>query len=206
MSVAWPAPKPVSHTRAPPCLRAAAATVRGSYACGSRRKETLRWALRVWASFADDEARRRVAGNRVAAKTARRRRARAFAAWAAYVRLLAGFEAATVAFAARRREAKLRLPARMAPYERLLGVEAKRVSIRAQRTRWGSCSSHGTICLNWRLLLLPSDLCDYVLVHELCHLRHLDHSAKFWSLVERVFPDYEERERRLESLQGSLAL
>ena len=88
--------------------RANAATVRGSFACGSRRKETLRWALRVWASFADDEARRRVAGNRVAAKTARRRRARAFAAWAAYVRLLAGFEAATVAFAARRREAKLR--------------------------------------------------------------------------------------------------
>ena len=81
-----------------------------------------------------------------------------------------------------------------------------RVTIRQQKTRWGSCSSQGTICLNWRLLLLPSDLCDYVLVHELCHLRHLDHSAKFWSLVESVFPDYEERERRLESLQGTLAL
>lgn len=105
-----------------------------------------------------------------------------------------------------RREAKRCLPARMAPYERLLGVMAKRVSIRAQRTRWGSCSSQGTICLNWRLLLLPSDLCDYVLVHELCHLRHLDHSAKFWELVESVFPDYEEREQRLEALQGGLAL
>ena len=105
-----------------------------------------------------------------------------------------------------RREAKRGLPARMAPYERLLGVEAKRVSVRAQRTRWGSCSSHGTICLNWRLLLLPADLCDYVLVHELCHLRYLDHSAKFWALVESVFPDYEERERRLETLQGRLAL
>lgn len=105
-----------------------------------------------------------------------------------------------------RREAKRRLPRRMAPYQRWLGVDPKRVSIRAQRTRWGSCSSQGTICLNWRLLLLPTDLCDYILVHELCHLRHLDHSARFWKLVSSVFPDYEERERRLESMQGRLAL
>lgn len=105
-----------------------------------------------------------------------------------------------------RREAKQCLPRRMATYARSLRVEPKRVSVRAQRTRWGSCSSHGTICLNWRLLLLPEDLCDYVLVHELCHLRHLDHSARFWGLVESIFPDYEERERRLEAMQGALAL
>jgi predicted metal-dependent hydrolase len=105
-----------------------------------------------------------------------------------------------------RREAKRCLPARLAPYAQILGVAPKRISIRAQRTRWGSCSSNGTICLNWRLLLLPADLCDYVLLHELCHLRHLDHSAKFWSLVESVFPDYTEREDRLESIQGNLAL
>ena len=105
-----------------------------------------------------------------------------------------------------RREAKRHLPTRLAPYARTLGVEPNRISIRAQRTRWGSCSSRGTICLNWRLMLLPSDLCDYILVHELCHLRHLDHSEKFWALVESVFPDYAEREDRLESMQGSLAL
>ena len=105
-----------------------------------------------------------------------------------------------------RREAKSCLPARLARYARTLGVEPKSISIRGQRTRWGSCSSNGTICLNWRLLLLPSQLCDYILVHELCHLRHLDHSAKFWSLVESVFPDYAEREDRLESMQGNLAL
>ena len=105
-----------------------------------------------------------------------------------------------------RREAKRHLPARLAPYAQMLGVEPKRISIRAQRTRWGSCSSQGTICLNWRLMLLPSDLCDYILVHELCHLRHLDHSKKFWGLVESVFPDYAECEDRLESMQGSLAL
>ncbi len=105
-----------------------------------------------------------------------------------------------------RREAKRRLPARLAPYARTLGVEPKRISIRAQRTRWGSCSSQGTICLNWRLMLLPSDLCDYILVHELCHLRHLDHSEKFWALVDLVFPDFAEREVRHESIQGILAL
>ncbi len=105
-----------------------------------------------------------------------------------------------------RHEAKRCLPVRLAPYARRLGVAPKRISIRAQRTRWGSCSSHGTICLNWRLLLLPSELCDYILVHELCHLRHLDHSAKFWALVESVVPDYAQREQRLESMQGNLAL
>jgi predicted metal-dependent hydrolase len=105
-----------------------------------------------------------------------------------------------------RREAKHCLAARLGPYARMLGVEPRRISIRGQRTRWGSCSSQGTICLNWRLLLLPSDLCDYILVHELCHLRHLDHSVEFWSLVESVFPDYAEREDRLESMQGNLTL
>ncbi len=105
-----------------------------------------------------------------------------------------------------RREANRCLSARMAPYGRVLGVAPKRISIRAQRTRWGSCSSQGTICLNWRLLLLPADLCDYILVHELCHLRHLDHSANFWALVESVFCDYAEREDRLESMQAGLAL
>lgn len=105
-----------------------------------------------------------------------------------------------------RREAERCLPVRMEPFVRTLGVEPKRISIRAQRTRWGSCSSQGTVCLNWRLLLLPPDLCDYILVHELCHLRYLDHSPNFWALVESVFPDYAEREDRLESKQGNLAL
>ncbi|GMQ76142.1 MAG: SprT family zinc-dependent metalloprotease [Gammaproteobacteria bacterium] len=103
-----------------------------------------------------------------------------------------------------RREAKRRLPARLAPYARTLGVTPARISIRAQRTRWGSCSSRGTICLNWRLLLLPAELCDYILVHELCHLRHLDHSARFWGLVGSVIPDYAEREGRLESVRGQI--
>ena len=69
-------------------------------------------------------------------------------------------------------------------------VEVSRVSVRNQKWRWGSCSRRGHICLNWRLVLMPEWVRDYVMIHELMHLRRLDHSARFWKLVERVCPDY----------------
>jgi predicted metal-dependent hydrolase len=71
-----------------------------------------------------------------------------------------------------------------------LGVEPKRVQIRDQRSRWGSCSTTGTLSFNWRLVLAPFDVLDYVVVHELCHLREANHSRRFWKLVEDRRPDY----------------
>ena len=78
-----------------------------------------------------------------------------------------------------------------------LGVSYRRVVVRDQRTRWGSCSSRGTLSFNWRLALAPADVLDYVVVHELCHLREPNHSRRFWRAVERARPDYARHERWL---------
>jgi predicted metal-dependent hydrolase len=73
-----------------------------------------------------------------------------------------------------------------------LGLEPGRISVRNQRTRWGSCGPDGHICLNWRLVLMPDWVRDYVLIHELMHLRRLDHSRTYWRLVAGACPRYQE--------------
>src|SRR4030095_12111268 len=70
-----------------------------------------------------------------------------------------------------------------------IGVSSQRIRIGAQRTLWGSCSSRRTLSFNWRLVLAPREVIDYVVVHELCHLRIPEHSTRFWALVERHRPD-----------------
>ena len=90
-----------------------------------------------------------------------------------------------------RRQAARELPGRLLHLAKHHGVEVSRVSVRNQRSRWGSCSPSGLICLNWRLVLMPDDVRDYVLIHELMHLRRLDHSRHFWRLVAHACPDYE---------------
>jgi predicted metal-dependent hydrolase len=77
------------------------------------------------------------------------------------------------------------------------GLSYAAASIRQQETRWGSCSSRRSICLNARLLFLPSNLVTYVFVHELCHTKHLNHSPRFWGLVEFYLPDYRKLDRQL---------
>ena len=71
-----------------------------------------------------------------------------------------------------------------------VGVAFARIRIGGQRTLWGSCSPRGTLSFNWRLVLAPFEVVDYVVVHELCHLRIPDHSQRFWALVERHRPDW----------------
>lgn len=91
-----------------------------------------------------------------------------------------------------RQHARRELPARLLELARRHGVAVTRVSVRNQRSRWGSCGRDGHICLNWRLVLMPPSVRDYVLVHELMHLRRMDHSPAYWKMVAAACPDYRE--------------
>jgi len=87
-----------------------------------------------------------------------------------------------------------------------LGLICTGVTIRAQKTRWGSCSSNGRINLNRNLLFLPAELVEYLLIHELCHLREPNHSPRYWQQVERVLPDYRRRDRALREAVDDIPL
>jgi hypothetical protein len=80
-----------------------------------------------------------------------------------------------------------------------IDVRYSRIAIRDTRSRWGSCSCSGTLSFTWRLALAPRAILDYVVVHELCHLRYHDHSRRFWSLLARVRPTYRDEERWLDA-------
>lgn len=89
-----------------------------------------------------------------------------------------------------RREARRRLDLICAREAAALGVSPRHISVRDQRTRWGSCSPSGSLCFSWRLLLAPFEVMDYVAVHELCHLRELNHSPAFWALLDEARPGW----------------
>ena len=90
-----------------------------------------------------------------------------------------------------RARARMELPARLLDLAVAHGLVVSRVSVRNQRARWGSCGRDGHISLNWRLVLMPDWVRDYVIIHELMHLRRLDHSVAYWRLVAEACPDYE---------------
>ena len=101
-------------------------------------------------------------------------------------------------------EARRHLPDWLALVAEDTGHRYQRVSVRLQRGRWGSCSSRGTISLNAKLLMLPPDAVRYVLVHELCHTLHMNHSAAFWDEVTRHQPDWRQQARQIRALHRSL--
>lgn len=96
------------------------------------------------------------------------------------------------------------LPPRVLEYAAVHQLIVRRVQVRAQRSRWGSCSRRGTISLNWRLIQTPPFVRDYIILHELMHLREMNHSARFWREVERACPYFDEAERWLKKFGREL--
>jgi len=89
-------------------------------------------------------------------------------------------------------------------YAEQMGVEYEKLELRNQRTRWGSCSTGGTISLNWRLIMAPADVVDYLVVHELAHLTEQNHGRDFWRLVGEYVPEYKEKAEWLEQNSAKL--
>lgn len=88
--------------------------------------------------------------------------------------------------------AESKLIEKTARYSKIIGVNPVSVGIKAFQSRWGSCNDKGDILYNWKIIMAPNRIVDYVTIHELCHIIHHDHSPKFWKTVERYFPDYPE--------------
>jgi predicted metal-dependent hydrolase len=90
-----------------------------------------------------------------------------------------------------------KIPERVELYARQIGKWPERVEIKNHKRRWGSCSQNGIVRFNWKIIMAPVTILDYVIVHELCHLIHQHHSSQFWQKVEAIIPDYAKRRERL---------
>jgi len=89
-----------------------------------------------------------------------------------------------------KRQAEQKIREKVKRYAPIVGVEPESVNIKTFKSRWGSCTAKGELEFNWRIMLAPNRMVDYVVIHELCHLIHHDHSPEFWREVMRVMPDY----------------
>ena len=103
-----------------------------------------------------------------------------------------------------RKIAKQELTDRTHGFSKLLSVTPSDVKINGAKARWGSCSAKKSINYSWRLVMADDDVIDYVVVHELAHILEMNHSNRFWAIVEQVLPDYRERKKRLKELQQRL--
>lgn len=90
-------------------------------------------------------------------------------------------------------------------FANIMGVEPSSVKISSAVHRWGSCSESGNLNFSWRLIMAPQEAVDYVVVHELAHLKELNHSDRFWKIVSQILPDYKKREKLLKDLQKDLS-
>ncbi|MDR2558176.1 MAG: M48 family metallopeptidase, partial [Oscillospiraceae bacterium] len=102
--------------------------------------------------------------------------------------------------------AKSDLTLKVNNYSAQMGVTAASVKINGANTRWGSCSAKKSLNFSWRLIMADNDVIDYVVVHELAHIIEMNHSPRFWAVVERVLPDYREQQAKLKELQKKLIL
>ena len=96
------------------------------------------------------------------------------------------------------------IPKKVERYARLIGVSYGRITIRNQRTRWGSCSDKGNLNFNCLLMLMPDEVIDSIVVHELCHRKHMNHSKEFYAEIEKVFPKYKECQKWLKEHGGEI--
>jgi hypothetical protein len=103
-----------------------------------------------------------------------------------------------------KREARKELQKSALFYAQALGVRVKRLSIRDQSSRWGSCTSAGSLSFSWRLILAPSFVLDYLAAHEVAHLVEMNHSARFWRVVARICPSVERAKRWLDTYGNDL--
>ena len=101
--------------------------------------------------------------------------------------------------------AKRDLSGKVLEYAKQMNVSPGNIKINGAKTRWGSCSAKKSLNFSWRLIMADDDVIDYVVIHELAHLREMNHSTRFWAVVEGALPDYQKRRAKLKTLQQKLA-
>ena len=96
-----------------------------------------------------------------------------------------------------REQARVFIRDRVEHFNKILKFSHNRIFIKAHKRKWGSCSHRKNLNFNYRILFLPQALADYIIIHELCHLQEMSHSKKFWGLIEKILPDWRERQKQL---------
>lgn len=105
-----------------------------------------------------------------------------------------------------KKELRKILPKRIENYEKIMCLKARNIKITSAERRWGSCNVRGNLSFGWRLAMLPPEIADYVIVHELAHLAELNHSPAFWKVVEKILPDYKIRRKWLRKNETKFSL